>query len=37
MIDFVQKNYPDAFPRMRFSAIAKTEQQPESFPPPMNR
>lgn len=37
MIDFVQKNYPDAFPRMRFSAIAKTDPQPESFPSPMNR
>jgi hypothetical protein len=26
MIDFVQKNYPDAFPRTRFSAVAKQEQ-----------
>jgi len=30
MIDFVQKNYPDAFPRTRFSAVAR-EDQPSSF------
>lgn len=32
MIDFIQKNYPDAFPRTRFSAISQTE---ESKPLPL--
>ena len=26
MIDYIQKNYPDAFPRTRFSAISQDEQ-----------
>jgi small-conductance mechanosensitive channel len=30
MIAFIQKNYPDAFPRTRFSAIASTETSPFS-------
>ena len=28
MIDFIQKNYPDAFPRTRFSAVSTSGQQP---------
>ncbi|QNI33364.1 mechanosensitive ion channel [Alloacidobacterium dinghuense] len=31
MIDFIQKNYPDAFPRTRFSAISQPESG-NSFP-----
>jgi small-conductance mechanosensitive channel len=31
MIDFVQKNYPDAFPRTRFSAIAKEGSLPNNL------
>lgn len=34
MVDFVQKNYPDAFPRMRFSAIPSdgTKSFPQASP-----
>ena len=28
MIDFIQKNYPDAFPRTRFSAVSRKETSP---------
>jgi small-conductance mechanosensitive channel len=28
MIEFIQKNYPDAFPRTRFSAVSTMPQQP---------
>jgi hypothetical protein len=27
MIEFIQKNYPDAFPRTRFSAVSSMSQQ----------
>ncbi len=30
MIEFIQKNYPDAFPRTRFSAVSTLQQQPGS-------
>jgi small-conductance mechanosensitive channel len=34
MVEFIMKNYPQAFPRMRFSALLENAPEPAQFPPP---
>lgn len=33
MVEFILKNYPQAFPRMRFSSLPETDSQPTGFQP----